>query len=67
MKKTIFAGMFALLATSAFAQKFAYVDTDYIMKSIPAYESAQDGLPICQKRFAQICWRPSTRLETTQA
>ena len=41
--------MFALLATSAFAQKFAYVDTDYILKSIPAYESAQEQLEIMSK------------------
>ena len=49
MKKMIFIGAFALLTTSAFAQKFAYVDTDYIMKSIPAYETAQEQLEIMSK------------------
>ena len=49
MRKMILAGALALLATSAFAQKFAYVDTDYIMKSIPAYEAAQEQLEIMSK------------------
>ena len=49
MKKALFAGMLAFLATTAFAQKFAYVDTDYILKSIPAYESAQEQLEIMSK------------------
>ena len=42
MKKGIFVVMLAVLSTTAFAQKFAYVDTDYILKNIPAYESAQE-------------------------
>lgn len=29
---------------STFSQKFAYVDTDYILSNIPAYESAQEQL-----------------------
>ena len=49
MKKALFAGMLAILATTAFGQKFAYVDTDYILKSIPAYESAQEQLEIMSK------------------
>ena len=49
MKKALFVGMLAFIATSAFAQKFAYVDTDYILKSIPAYESAQEQLEIMSK------------------
>ncbi len=46
MKKLAFI-LFAL-SFSAFtmAQKFAYVDTDYILKSIPTYESAQEQLQI---------------------
>lgn len=41
--------MLAVLSTTAFAQKFAYVDTDYILKSIPAYESAQEQLELMSK------------------
>jgi outer membrane protein len=41
--------MLAIAAIFANAQKFAYVDTDYILKSIPAYESAQEQLDIMSK------------------
>lgn len=34
----------ALMAGSAFAQRFAYVDTDYILNKIPEYVSAQKEL-----------------------
>ncbi len=46
MKK--FAVLIIVVATSylASAQKFAYVDTDYILKSIPTYESAQEQIKI---------------------
>ena len=33
-----------LMATSIKAQKFAYVDTDYILNKIPAFKQAQDKL-----------------------
>ena len=39
--------IFALLLSTAsvtFAQKFAYVDSDYILERIPEYNSAQDQL-----------------------
>jgi len=49
MKKVIVAFLFALLAINSQAQKFAFVDTDYILKSIPTYESAQDQLGIMSK------------------
>ena len=45
MKKlllTIFA-TFAIFATS-FAQKYAYVDSEYILENIPAYRAAQEQL-----------------------
>lgn len=45
MKKIIIALLvFVGLSASAFAQKFAYVDTDYIMENIPEYNDAQDIL-----------------------
>lgn len=49
MRKVIFVVMLAVLSTTAFAQKFAYVDTDYILKNIPAYESAQEQLELMSK------------------
>jgi len=45
MKKAILIICFTLLAASAsFAQRFAYVDSDYILKHIPEYASAQKQL-----------------------
>ncbi|MDR2927301.1 MAG: OmpH family outer membrane protein [Cytophagaceae bacterium] len=37
----------------AFSQKFAFVDTDYILKNIPAYEAAQDQLNQLSKTWQQ--------------
>ncbi len=45
MKKFIFTLAFAtLLAAGSFAQKFAYVDSDYILGQIPKYKEAQSEL-----------------------
>ena len=42
MKKLILlTGFIAFTAFGAFAQKYAYVDTDYILSNIPEYKSAQ--------------------------
>lgn len=49
MKKII---LLLLLFSSSLilsAQKFAFVDTDYILNSIPTYESAQDQIDIMSK------------------
>ena len=45
MKKLFFTlAIVALTAITGIAQKYAYVDTDYILNNIPTYESAQDQL-----------------------
>src|ERR1700744_5541358 len=45
MKKVIFVLCFTFLtATAAFAQRFAFVDSDYILKHMPEYASAQKQL-----------------------
>jgi outer membrane protein len=48
-------GLVFLLSVSSFvvaqAQKFALVDMEYIMKHIPAYESANDQLDILSKKW----------------
>ncbi|MCA1756784.1 MAG: OmpH family outer membrane protein [Bacteroidales bacterium] len=45
MKRTVLLLMTVLLATgSAFAQKYAYVDTEYILNNIPSYSAAQQQL-----------------------
>ena len=43
MKKSILITLIAFLfAGSGFAQKFAFVDTEYILNRIPTYKAAQD-------------------------
>lgn len=45
MKKAILFALACIFTLSfASAQKFAYVDSDYILKNIPAYTAAQDQL-----------------------
>ncbi|GAA4337096.1 OmpH family outer membrane protein [Mucilaginibacter gynuensis] len=46
MKKSIILGLFLTFTafTSAFAQRFGYVDSDYILKHIPEYTSVQKQL-----------------------
>ena len=40
MKKILIAMLMLLGSTGAWAQKFALVDMEYILKNIPAYERA---------------------------
>jgi len=51
MKKiaTLAAGF--LLTLSAFAQKYAFVDTDYILNNIPAFKTAQTELDALSKQY----------------
>jgi len=45
MKKLMISALFlALFAGGALAQKFAFVDTEYIMQNIPSYSAAQNEL-----------------------
>ena len=44
MKKIKFLILFYLITNYSLAQKFAYVDTDYILAKIPEYNQAQDKL-----------------------
>jgi outer membrane protein len=44
MKKFILIFVFALFSISGFSQRYAYVDTEYILKNIPAYSAAQEQL-----------------------
>ncbi len=45
MKKIfLLSGLIVLMTISSFAQKFAFVDTEYILSNIPSYKAAQDEL-----------------------
>lgn len=52
MKKIIFLGVFILVCmTSSFAQKYAYVDTDFILGKLPAYVAAQEQLDKLSQKY----------------
>ena len=54
MKKTAALLLFLIgLSTFSFAQKFAYVDTDYILKNIPEYQTAQKQLDELSVKWQQ--------------
>ena len=44
MKKSLFGLIFVFVAITSYAQRYAYVDTEYILNNIPAYKAAQDKL-----------------------
>ena len=51
MKKVILMMVMCAAALSLHAQKFALVDMDYIFKSIPAYERANEQLNQVSKKW----------------
>lgn len=51
MKRVIFLTVAILFATIAFSQKYAYVDTEYILNNIPVYESAKTQLEDLTKEW----------------
>jgi len=54
MKKlTISLFVLILTAAAGFAQKYAFVDTEYILSNIPAYQAAQDQLEQYSKEWEQ--------------
>jgi outer membrane protein len=44
-------GILVIFAGFSFAQKFAFVDTEYILKNIPAFNSAQEQLDQLSKQY----------------
>ncbi len=51
MKKIMLMLVMVLSALTASAQKFAFVDMDYILKNIPAYERANEQLNQVSKKW----------------
>lgn len=62
MKKFLIAMAVLLGSTSVWAQKFALVDMDYILKNIPAYERASEQLNQVSKK-----WQAEVEALTTEA
>ena len=51
MKTIMMTCLFAIVAITASAQKFALIDMEYIMKNIPAYERANEQLNQVSKKW----------------
>jgi len=51
MKKVILIGFLVFVGFGAFAQKFAYVDTEYILKHLPEYKSSENQLTVMSQQF----------------
>ena len=62
MKKILIAMLALLGSSSVWAQKFALVDMDYILKNIPAYERASEQLNQVSKK-----WQAEVEVLTTEA
>ena len=65
MKKILFTSLLALAATFGMqAQKFALIDMEYIMKAIPAFESANDQLDQLSKKWQREVETMLTEVQT---
>ena len=62
MKKIMMMALFAVMALTADAQKFALIDMEYILKNIPAYERANEQLNQVSKK-----WQAEVEAINTQA
>ena len=62
MKEIMIAMLMLLGSSSVWAQKFALVDMDYILKNIPAYERASEQLNQVSKK-----WQAEVDALTTEA
>ena len=52
-KSTLLLGLIAVLSTQAYAQRFAYVDSDYILSQMPSYKSAQTQIDEQSKKWQE--------------
>jgi outer membrane protein len=55
--------VFMISARTVLAQKYAYVDTEYILKNIPEYNDAQDELDDLSKRWQKEIETNYTKVE----
>ncbi len=52
MKKFILTlGIIAIMAGTGFSQKFAFIDSEYILENIPAFNAAQEQLDQLSKQY----------------
>jgi outer membrane protein len=63
MRKPILILLFIVLGSAAYSQRYAYVDTDYILNNIPAYKAAQDKLDQFSYEWQQELEKKREQLE----
>ena len=51
MKKIFFLGLVLFLSIASEAQKFAYIDTEYILSKVPEYQDAQKQLDALSEQW----------------
>ena len=64
MKKILLLLVISFLTLSIQAQKFAYVDTDYILNKIPDFKQAQDKLDALSADWQKEIEKLSLKLRT---
>lgn len=53
MKKIVFALIFIFGTAFAFGQKYAYIDSDYILENVPEYKEAKEKLDKLAERWTK--------------
>ena len=53
MKKLLFAILFIFGTTFAMSQKYAYIDSDFILENVPEYKEAKEKLDKLAERWTQ--------------
>ena len=67
MKKLAAIVLFLALAISASAQKFGYVDTDYVLKKMPEFKKAQDELTTLSRGWQEEIKQMAVEIEDDYA
>ena len=63
MKKTIFLLILALISVQTFAQKFGYVDSEFITSKMPEYKKAQEDMEKYSEKWVQDIEDKETELK----
>lgn len=63
MKKTIFLLILAFISVQAFAQKFGYVDSEFITSKMPEYKKAQEDMEKYSEKWVQDIEEKETEIK----
>lgn len=63
MIKNVLILLFSLISFLSFSQKFAYVDTDYILSKLPEYNQAQEKIDNYSKQWQEEIENNMTKIE----